>query len=262
MLSTESSRWATAIGLAFGGVTHLLFAVTVYHLVWFLAGHSPTHPSSLQWNAPVVEAVVIDALLAIGFALPHSLFLMPAVRRRLVGPVIRSELYGCFYCVVTCIALLVTMLNWRRSDVVVWATPDGIAWWIRAAFVASWALLLYSLHLTGLGHQTGFTSWWRWARGQPPVRREFVTRGLYGVLRHPVYLSFLGLVWFTPVITLDRAVLIAVWTTYIFLGSVLKDRRLLHFIGDPYRRYQSRVPGYPGWPFGPLARIPLPARQR
>lgn len=261
MLSTESSRSATAVGLMFGGVVHLLFAMTVCHLVWFLAGHSPADPSPLRWDASVAETVSIDALLAVGFAIPHSVFLLPAVRRRLVGPVIRSHLYGCFYCALTCAALLVTILGWQKSDVVVWAAPDWLAAWITAAFVASWALLLYSLHLTGLGHQTGFTSWWRWARGRPPARREFVTGGLYGILRHPVYLSFLGLVWFTPVITLDRAVLIAIWTAYIFVGSVLKDRRLLHFIGDPYRVYQARVPGYPGWPLGPLGRIPLPARQ-
>lgn len=56
-----------------------------------------------------------------------------------------------------------------------------------------------------------------------------------------------------------RLVLIGIWTRYIAVGSVLKDRRLLHFIGDPYRCYQAGVPGYPGMPLGPLARIPLPA---
>ena len=79
--------------------------------------------------------------------------------------------------------------------------------------------------------------------------------GAYRVLRHPVYLSFLGLIWCVPLVTLDRVVLMVVWSAYIFVGSVLKDRRLLFFIGDEYRGYQSRVPGYPGIPFGPLARI-------
>jgi hypothetical protein len=50
--------------------------------------------------------------------------------------------------------------------------------------------------------------------------------------------------------------LIAVWSTYIFVGSALKDGRLVHFMGDSYRDYQSRVPGYPGVGFGPLGRVP------
>jgi len=48
----------------------------------------------------------------------------------------------------------------------------------------------------------------------------------------------------------------AVWTTYIFVGSALKDGRLVHFMGDTYRDYQARVPGYPGVGFGPLGRVP------
>ena len=62
--------------------------------------------------------------------------------------------------------------------------------------------------------------------------------------------------WFVPVVTVDRAVLIVCWTAYIYIGSVLKDRRLAHYLGDDYRAYQARVPGYPGMPLGPLARVP------
>ena len=170
---------------------------------------------------------------------------------------IPAAFYGCFFCVVTCLALLLTIFCWRTSDIIVWAWPPGAAPWVVMAFIAAWVFLLWSLHLTGLGYQTGFTPWWQWARGLKLQKREFTTRGAYLVLRHPVYLAFLGLVWLTPVVTLDRAVLIVVWTAYIYVGSVLKDRRLLLFIGKPYREYQSRVPGYPGIPLGPLARLPF-----
>ena len=57
------------------------------------------------------------------------------------------------------------------------------------------------------------------------------------------------------IVTLDRAVLMVVWSVYILVGRVLKDRRLLFFIGTTYRDYQARVPGYPGMPLGPLARV-------
>ena len=72
-----------------------------------------------------------------------------------------------------------------------------------------------------------------------------------------MYLSFLGLIWFTPVMTADHAVLTGIWTTYIFLGSCLKDRRLVFYLGRSYRQYQAAVPGYPGMVVGPLARIGL-----
>ncbi len=242
-------------GIGFGLVTHALFAITVWHLVWFLAGHGPgMNPTD---TTTTLRAITTDAVLATMFVVPHSILLLPPVRRSLSPRLIPQAFYGCFYCVVTCIVLLTTILAWQPSDVVVWAWPLALSPWVTAAFIGCWGLLLYSLHLTGLGYQTGLTPWWRWVRGLPQERREFRPRGAYCILRHPVYLSFLGLVWFTPVVTLDRAVLIAIWTAYIYVGSVLKDRRLAFFIGDQYREYQALVPGYPGMPAGPLARVPL-----
>jgi protein-S-isoprenylcysteine O-methyltransferase Ste14 len=151
---------------------------------------------------------------------------------------------------------MVTILCWQPVGPVLWRWPAPVATLISWCFVGSWGALLYSLWLTGLGWQTGLTPWWHWVCRLPPPRGEFSERGAYRLLRHPVYLSFLGLVWFVPIVTLDRAVLIAVWSAYIFLGSMLKDRRLLHFLGEPYRDYQARVPGYPGLHWGPLARVP------
>jgi hypothetical protein len=51
---------------------------------------------------------------------------------------------------------------------------------------------------SGLGWQTGWTPWWHWARRLPQPKRLFVERGAYRFLRHPVYLSFLGLIWSEP----------------------------------------------------------------
>ena len=61
-------------------------------------------------------------------------------------------------------------------------------------------------------------------------------------MRHPVYLTVLGLVWLVPVMTTDRAVLIAIVTVSTYVCSVRKDRRLLFYVGDEYRSYQSAVP--------------------
>ena len=78
------------------------------------------------------------------------------------------------------------------------------------------------------------------------------TRGVYIVPRHPVYLSFLGL---TGSYRPSRPTgLMIIWTAYVFVGSWLKDQRLL----SEYRAYLERVPGFPGMTFGPLARWPRP----
>jgi protein-S-isoprenylcysteine O-methyltransferase Ste14 len=125
---------------------------------------------------------------------------------------------------------------------------------VWSGFYASWVSLFLSLRITGVGYQSGWTQWTYWLRRQPLPQREFRERGAYRWLRHPVYLSFLGLVWFTPRMSADHALLTGVWTVYVFIGSWLKDRRLFFYLGNAYREYASRVPGYPGMLFGPLGK--------
>jgi methanethiol S-methyltransferase len=233
------------LGITFGVLTHLLFAVTVWQLFRFLQGSAHHQRGGLS----------NDLLLAAQFAAIHSLLLTPKVRSRLERW-ISPAFYGLFFCTVTCLSLGLVMIQWRSVSVVVWQATGLAARAVEGAFGASWLALFYSLHLSGLGYQTGWTPWRSWLRGERAPRRHFQPRSAYLFMRHPVYLSFLGLIWFVPTVTLDRALLIAVWTVYIFVGSYLKDRRLQHYLGPTYREYQARVPGYPGMIVGPLARVP------
>jgi hypothetical protein len=245
---TWDLRLRRAIGIAFGLGTQLFFAITVWHLYRFLKGPDrPVSGSGKLW---------IDGALAILFAVPHSMLLHPTTRTRLTR-LVPSAFYGCFFCVATCCSLLPLFLFWQPDRHVIWSAEGAVRLVIQAAFFASWGALFYSLSLTGLGYQTGWTPWWRWFRKHPAAPRLFQPRGAYRLLRHPVYLSFLGLIWFTPLMTLDRLLLAGIWSLYIAIGSCLKDGRLVFYLGDTYRAYQARVPGYVGIPIGPLARVPM-----
>ena len=54
--------------------------------------------------------------------------------------------------------------------------------------------------------------------------------------------------------TTDRLLLSGIWSIYIFVGSYLKDQRLVYYLGDTYSEYASRVAGYPGIVFGPFGK--------
>ncbi len=192
-----------------------------------------------------------NSLLALQFAIVHSLLLAPSTRTRL-APWIPSAFYGCFFCAATCLQLLLAIQFWVRSPNLLYELHGPTAAIVECGFFLSWAALFYSLALSGLGYQTGWTPWWHWFRDRRLPPRQFLERGAYRWFRHPIYLSFLGLIWFTPRMTLDHAVLTGWWTVYIFVGSYLKDERLAFYLGDTYRDYQRRVPGYPLLHFGPL----------
>ncbi|MFM8477932.1 MAG: hypothetical protein ACKOEO_19280 [Planctomycetaceae bacterium] len=241
--------WGRLAGFAFGLGVQALFVVTVVYLYAFL-----------RWGvaAPDAAWITTDLLLALQFAVPHSVLLHPWFRS-LFKRRFPAELHGAFFCLWTCLSLLLLFGCWRSSAGVLWELEGLPATVMVSCFHGSWAALLYSISLTGLGYQTGLTQWSHWYRGVPAARREFQARSLYRLLRHPVYLSFLGLIWFTPVMTFDHAVLTGVWTIYIFIGSILKDERLRYYLGESYAGYMSQVAGYPGIFMGPLGRR---ARQR
>jgi protein-S-isoprenylcysteine O-methyltransferase Ste14 len=233
-------------GITAGVLIHAVFGVMVWYLYWFLKGGQVEQSAGALW---------LDFVLALQFVVVHSLLLHPSIREPL-GEWITPAFYGLFYCVATIVGLAITMAFWHTSPGVWWELTGPARAAIDAGFYGSWILLFYSFFLNGIGYQTGFTPWWHWIRGRPVPPRSFKPRGVFRIMRHPSYLSFLGLVWFTPVMTADRAILTVTWTIYVFVGSYLKDQRLLRYIGEPYRQYMAEVPGYPGMLIGPLGRIP------
>lgn len=131
------------VGFAVGLATQVLFLFTVWHLFWFLKGEYAERNSGSLW---------IDVVLALQFAIPHSLLLLPAVRRRLVRW-IDTSFYGCFYSAATCFGLLLTFTLWRSSPTELWRFEGWAGTAIATAFIGAWVSLMYSLNLTGLGFQ-------------------------------------------------------------------------------------------------------------
>jgi len=236
------------LGILAGIGAHAVLAVTVWFVYWFLKGGLVATATGPLW---------IDWITALSFGVVHSALLHPRVRDA-IGNWIAAPFYGLFFTVMTCASLLGMIFSWQTSPTVWWEIGGPAEWLISACWFGSWVGLFYSMWLNGLGYQSGWTPWSYWVRSQPIPRRQFNPRGAFRFMRHPVYLSFLGLVWFTPVMTTDRAILTVVWTAYVFVGSYLKDERMAYFLGETYRQYQSRVPGYLGMLIGPLGKRALP----
>lgn len=232
------------VGILAGVGAHAVLAVTVWFLYWFLKGGVVGTTWGPLW---------IDWITSLAFGVVHSALLHPMVREK-ISEWIAAPFYGLFFTVVTCAGLLGMILSWQSSPTVWWEFIGPGRWLIDACWFGSWVGLFYSMWLNGLGYQSGWTPWSYWMKRQPIPPRKFHPRGAFRFMRHPVYLCFLGLVWFTPIMTADRAILTAVWTVYVFVGSYLKDERMAYYLGDSYRHYQAQVPGYIGMLIGPLGK--------
>jgi hypothetical protein len=138
------------LGLFFGVATQAFFLWTAWHLFLFLRdgafGRSPFAP----W---------LDTLLAFLFVLPHSVLLFPKVQSALRQWLPPAWL-GCLHCLATCVSLWLLFRFWSASPITLWDLHGSARTVMLLAFYGSWIGLLYSLWLTGMGYQTGWTPWW------------------------------------------------------------------------------------------------------
>ena len=72
--------------------------------------------------------------------------------------------------------------------------------------------------------------------------RELVTTGVYGIVRHPLYVAGLIIFTFSPRITVNGLTITVLADLYFFFGMLIEERRFLRIFGDQYREYMKRVP--------------------
>jgi protein-S-isoprenylcysteine O-methyltransferase Ste14 len=190
-------------------------------------------------EGPIVPPIVLNVLLFSAFALHHSLLARPwakATVHELVPPPLERAIYT------WAASLLFVAVCWFWQPV-----PGELYRLGGIAAVAGYtvqalgiALTLRSAARLDVLDLAGVRPALDTGRGQdrPP---RLVTGGVYGLVRHPVYLGWVLLVFGTPAMTATRLVFAAVSTAYLVAAVPFEERGLVHAFGAEYRRYQARV---------------------
>ena len=80
---------------------------------------------------------------------------------------------------------------------------------------------------------------------------QLVTRGLYRVVRHPLYTFGLLFIWLTSTGTQNSLTVYIGATLYTLIGAYFEERKLLREFGDAYAEYKKKTPMLiPGLVFG------------
>lgn len=81
-------------------------------------------------------------------------------------------------------------------------------------------------------------------RGRPlPLPPErLATRGVYRLVRHPLYLFSVIALWSSPVMTESALGFALGATLYFVLGSILEERKMARAFGPAYEAYRKTVP--------------------
>ena len=73
------------------------------------------------------------------------------------------------------------------------------------------------------------------------TRAEFKTSGPYGLVRHPIYLGWILVVFSVPTMTMTRLAFAGISCLYLILAIPLEERTLRATAGAAYDRYTQRV---------------------
>ena len=71
---------------------------------------------------------------------------------------------------------------------------------------------------------------------------RLVIGGFYRLVRHPLYLFGLVLLWLVPEMTWNLLALNIGLTAYILVGIIYEERKLVGEFGEAYREYKRTTP--------------------
>lgn len=71
---------------------------------------------------------------------------------------------------------------------------------------------------------------------------DLVIRGMYRLVRHPLYLFSMIILWLLPRMTDLVLAFVIASTLYFLLGTIPEEHKLIEIYGEGYRCYQEDVP--------------------
>lgn len=79
---------------------------------------------------------------------------------------------------------------------------------------------------------------------QAEAPAQLITDGIMSVVRHPLYLSTLVIVWgvFGITGTANNLAMALALTAYIRIGIYFEEKKLVQIFGKTYEKYQKEVP--------------------
>jgi len=194
-----------------------------------------------------LTAFLIDNAVLGLFAIPHSLFARPAVKKAIGMPAVYRSVYNFW----TAITLHVICAFWQTlNPTKVWDVKGPVLYLTYAfgtVFMLTSTFAIDHFHLFGLTQSIGidFNAYILKFLG---VRVEDgkLTKFLhYKLVRHPIMTGFFIMFFFIPTMTVTHLFFSLGASAYILLAVfLLEEPDLIAELGDQYRDYKNDVPAF------------------
>ena len=202
-----------------------------------------------QTDGPLAGVVVWNVVLFSVFALHHTVFARERIRRALtqaLGPLERS-----FYVWVASLLFIAVCRLWLPLPGMVWDIEGAARFILIFLQIGGITFSVYSAAAIDIWELAGI----RQLNSQLPIANsqplptsnsqkefEFKTTGPYGLVRHPIYLGWVLIVFSVGTMTMTRFVFAIVSCAYILLAIPFEERSLRRSTNGAYDRYIQKVP--------------------
>jgi protein-S-isoprenylcysteine O-methyltransferase Ste14 len=218
--SVKLFRWSGALLF----LLSLLSFVVVYG--WRL--RTPAPPSEDAARDAIANVVLFTI-----FALHHSIMARTGAKAWLTR-VVPPQLERSVYVWIASALFLAVCWLWQPLPGVVWQVRGpGLMLYIAQAFGI--ALTLAAARIVGMWELAGVK--------QPDLTKpiEFRKDGPFAIVRHPIYLGWVLMVFATPTMTTSRLLFAVVSTLYLIAAIPFEERSLLENFPDKYGAYQRQM---------------------
>jgi methanethiol S-methyltransferase len=225
-----------ALAALAGGGSLLLFSVFLFF--------GPPDLVKMGWSESVARTW--DAALSFMFFGQHSGMLRKGFRARL-GGLVPPHYHGALYAIVSGVALTIVVGLWQESSIWVHRFEGFPRLLMRGLFLLAMGGFAWGISTLRSFDPLGLASIGAHLHGKAPGQHEFVVRGPYRWVRHPLYCFSIVLIWSCPDVTADRLLFNLLWTLWIYFGTFLEEADLVAEFGDAYRDFQRNVPRLFPW---------------
>jgi protein-S-isoprenylcysteine O-methyltransferase Ste14 len=187
-----------------------------------------------QDDGQAMRDAIDNVILFTIFALHHSIMARSGAKRWITRWV-PADLERSVYVWIASLLFIVVCLLWQPLPGVVWEVGDPAAILLYLWQLAGVVLTIVAARIVGIWELAGVK--------QPDLSRpiEFKADGPFGIVRHPIYLGWILMLFPAPVMTTSRLLFAGVSTLYLIAAIPLEERLLVEHFGDKYRAYQRRM---------------------
>jgi methanethiol S-methyltransferase len=222
-------------------VSYAVFLVSSLYAVGFVGNYLV--PRSIDVGGPSnsSEAIAVNLLLLVLFAIQHSIMARPAFKRWWAR-ILPAACQRSTYVLLSSLILLLLFWQWRPIPIPVWQAGGIAAWLLIGVYGLGWSIVFASTFMIDHFDLSGLRQAFFALRGAEIPDQSFRTPLLYKIVRHPLMLGFLLAFWATPEMTAGHLLFAIMTTAYILVGLQFEERDLIAQFGTTYQQYRRRVP--------------------